>query len=136
MSRGFTYIELLISISLLSFLFLGMHAMQASSLHQAKGVFYSQIAKEELENLSEILSIASSDQHQEIIEEWKREVESALPGGNGEVDSDLSVWRAVVYWGNGNALSCKKNKAGESGCLRQEIAINEGHDANRINDSD
>lgn len=112
--RGFTLLEVLISLFLLSLMLLGVMAAQVVSLREARGLYYFQQAMMLAENMVEYLAahggVAAGYQRR-----WQQDIALGLPVASGEVTRAFPVYRIVVQWGS-DGKSCHQNHAGVSGC--------------------
>lgn len=116
---GTTFIEILISILMLSILLLGLDGMQIYSLRQTKASYYFAVAIQQLTNMQERLQAVESEKWQEQIAYWNEENKRVLPQGRGMVLSNA----IVIFWGNVANNACEKNKIGASGCAHIQIKI-------------
>jgi type IV pilus assembly protein PilV len=125
-SAGFSLIEVLISIVILSVALLGTAALTAASLKNTNGSYYRSLAtiladdmldrmranidkaRDEKYDFTDAGSIvaAGSLEHFDCVE-WLTAVQDALPGGTGKVDVDPAAGTAtiVITWGDGGANS-------------------------------
>ncbi|EKD55495.1 MAG: hypothetical protein ACD_60C00004G0005 [uncultured bacterium] len=120
---GFTLLEVLISLLLISFVLLGLDAIEVYSFRQLKIAYFFSLAFNQMNNMTERLSaLHTYNGLDEQIEMWNRENQSLLPNGLGNVQGHFPHYIARIYWGNFPHL-CIKNQMGETGCLVEEIRL-------------
>jgi prepilin-type N-terminal cleavage/methylation domain-containing protein len=112
--KGFTLLETLISLMLLSILLLGLDAMNLSSLRFAKAIGYFQLAELQVENMKEQQRAGQGKVSAQQMAEWNMQNNSLLPQGRGEISG---VRRMAVFWGGKNLLTCEKNIIATTGCI-------------------
>ena len=116
---GFSLIEVLISLLLISLILLGLDAMQYASLRQIKETYFLHVASNQLQNLKERLFV--SQQSPQIFL-WNEENKKVLPAGFGTLSGEFPNYILTIYWGK-KTHQCKKNQLGESGCLIEKIHV-------------
>lgn len=112
-NHGFTLLEVLISLFLLSLLLLGVTAAQVAALREARGAYYFQQARMLAENMSEYLVVHGGDVSR-YEQSWREQINQALPDASGTVSGSYSDYRVVIQWGG--MKSCDKNLIGGAGC--------------------
>lgn len=116
-SKGFSLIEVLISLLLISFILLGLDAIQIYSLKQARIAYYFSIASHQINNMTERL--ITLQHHADLTEQialWNRENSAVLPNSLGTVSGAFPHYIITLNWGNGSQ-HCERNRIGETGCL-------------------
>jgi len=108
-STGSTFIEILISLLLISILLFGVDAMQILSLRLTKIHYYYAVAEQQMNNMIQRLSV----DHTPDIATWNKQNQMVLPEGRGEINNKLKL-----VWGNMNAEKCESNKMDYAGCLQ------------------
>jgi Tfp pilus assembly protein PilV len=92
---GFSMLEALISMALLSALLLGFDAMELSLLRASRSAYLTAVAVDQLQNMAEQFSLLSdSGDIQRHLAAWNQDNQSVLPEGSG-------VWTGstlTVYW--------------------------------------
>ncbi len=116
-SSGFTFLEILFSLFLISMLLLGMDALLFSSLREAKINLYYGSAIQQLTMLRERLKIMPEQQDREVAH-WNKENAQLLPQGRGTVFQQEHNKVIVVVWGGEQEKNCQQNKIGIAGCLK------------------
>ena len=76
--HGFTLLEVLISLFLLSLLLLGVTAAQVVALREAREMYYFQQAMMLAENMSEYLVVHGGDMSR-YEQSWREQIHQALP---------------------------------------------------------
>ena len=117
---GFTLIEVLMSLFILSCALLELDMMLLTAKKAAKGSFYLNIAEQQIENMKERIYIyKNNDLHEKIIE-WNQENKKILPNGHGIIQKQDHRYRLSLFWGEKDG-SCQQNQSGLSGCLSLTI---------------
>lgn len=118
-SAGFSLVEVLISIVVLSVALLGTAALTAASLKNTNGSYYRSLAtiladdmldrmranidraRDKKYNFTDAGSIVAgtSLEHFDCVE-WLNAVQDALPGGTGTVDVEAGSATIVITWGD------------------------------------
>jgi prepilin-type N-terminal cleavage/methylation domain-containing protein len=120
---GFSLIEVLVSLLLLSWIMLGFDATELYSLRQIRAAYYFNSAANQLDNMFERLrskGIQADVQHE--VQIWNLENKAVLPQGWGQVKGGFPDYEVTIYWG-GCISPCEQNQVGKSGCLIKHITI-------------
>lgn len=121
--RGFTLIEVLISLILLSLLLLGFNAMEMDALRSARAAYYFDLATQQLIAMTECLRVLGANQNlNEQITLWNLQNQDVLPAGRGTVSGSYPSYVIAVYWGK-FSQECKQVKLGQSGCVQQRLQL-------------
>jgi Tfp pilus assembly protein PilV len=115
---GFSFIEIMISLFIMSLLLLGFDAMQIVSLRESKSVYYFSVASQQLQNMIERLEFLQGADHAKQLTLWNQQNKAVLPQGRGMIEGSFPNYLITLYWGNSKNFTCLKNKMGPSGCLR------------------
>ena len=121
--KGFSLIEVLISLVLISLILLGLDAIQINALREAKIACMITTARYQIENAEERLSALGL--HDGLLEQlaiWNAENQSVLPQGFGTITGYFPYYVITVYWGNSPHV-CATVQSGRSGCLRKTIHL-------------
>ncbi len=113
---GISFIEILVSLFLLSLFLLGLDAMALTGWREAQAAYYVTVANQQLHNLTERLQV--NHQVTEEVARWNVQNQAVLPRGKGSVSGISPARVATISWGKENNSTCQKNKIGTSGCLR------------------
>ncbi len=119
--HGFTLLEVLFCLFLVSFALLGIFSVEAGFLRKSRGDIYFQRAVMFSENLAVYLRSHQGDVTP-YLSEWREQIKETMPNGNGSFS--VVNHRAVVNitWGMFNSI-CKNNQSGMSGCVSLELEI-------------
>lgn len=98
---GFSLMEAIFSMLLLSFMVLSLETLQISALRAAKTDYYFAAA------MQQILNGMKSPPG-----DWQKQNEIMLPMGNGQKTEN----KITIKWGEGKA-ACVNDKLGLSGCV-------------------
>ncbi|HEX4045762.1 MAG TPA: prepilin-type N-terminal cleavage/methylation domain-containing protein [Gammaproteobacteria bacterium] len=121
---GLTLIEVLISLFILTFLLLGVHATQLFALQKAKSTYYFSVATQQLHNMMlrlKVMTIATDLSTQ--LTHWNQQNQQVLPQGNGTVQCDNATCQLTIFWGGESPLTCINNQIGSAGCIRVETFL-------------
>lgn len=124
---GFSLIEILVSLILLSLLLLGTEAVQYIALRDTKTAYYVSVAHTQLNNMAERIKVSTKNDLDEQFIYWNKQNKAVLPQGRGTITRDGSICVLSLFWGSTkNVDECYQNKIGPHGCLRLVInsAIN------------
>lgn len=115
---GTSFIEILVSLSLLSLMLLGLDATEVISLQETKSDYYFSAAKQQVHVMMEKLqTIPNQTALNNFIPVWNNQNQSTLPQGRGLVSGTYPHYAITIFWGNKTESSCIKNHIGLSGCL-------------------
>ena len=117
-SLGFSFIEIVVSLFLLSLALLGLDAMCITALHERETAYYFSSATQQINNMVERLLIAHSDDVSEQLRIWNTQNLQTLPKGYGTVAMHTGDYQVSIMWGEQGSESCRRNKIGKSGCLQ------------------
>lgn len=117
---GFSLIEVLISLLLVSLILLGLDGAQFYALKQAKTAYFLNVATQQLQNLTERL--AASQTPEQPLALWNNENRQLLPSGFGTVNGESPNYTITIYWGRKKS-QCASQQIGESGCLQENIQL-------------
>lgn len=116
--HGFTLLEVLVSLLLLTFAFLGIDAVFTKALQQERALRYSQQAYLLADNMNRYLSAHPND-HVNDDAIWHQQVAASLPQGRGEIDE--SQREIQIAWGDA-VLPCLQPQLGISGCIKLALS--------------
>ncbi len=120
---GFSLIEVLISLLLLSIVLFGLDAEQFYSLKEVKNAYFFSIAANQMNNAVERLSVLREQAGLESqILSWNAENQTALPQGWGTITGHFPEYVVTLSWGDATH-ACVKQQIGRTGCLRQTIQL-------------
>jgi Tfp pilus assembly protein PilV len=114
---GSSFIEIIISMFLISLMLLGLDAMHIMALREAKSSYYFSVAMQQLLNMSERLHSSDENDLTEQIAEWNKQNTVVLPDGRGVVSGRYPGIRVEVFWGDNKQHMCRANKIGLTGCV-------------------
>lgn len=118
---GFTLMEVLISLILLSFVLLGFDEMELYSLYTTNAAYYFHVGAEQINSMIELLNKMNDvEVINKQIEEWNLQNKQVLPQGEGEVRGNYPHYFLTLYWG-GASHPCIETKIGMTGCIQKNI---------------
>lgn len=119
--HGYSFIEVLISLFLLSITLIGIDAIGITAFRQAEATYDVNVANQQLRNLIERLKITSKTQLDFYIQQWNYQNQQLLPKGEGIILS-LEPLHIKLWWGNTTSATCTANISDISGCLQIKMA--------------
>jgi prepilin-type N-terminal cleavage/methylation domain-containing protein len=122
-NKGFSLIEILLSLILLSIILLGFEAMAFSVNQTAQANYYFAVAENQMTNLYErIQTVHTQMQLTQQLTLWQRQNIKLLPHSVSEFMAHDKVYIAQLFWGK-KISACTHNQLGVSGCIRQQITL-------------
>lgn len=122
-TTGFSLIEVLISLLLISLILFGLDAGQLYSIKEAEAGWFLNVANHQIANAIErLISLKTYDGLNEQLAQWNQENQAVLPSGGGNITGSFPDYVITVYWGN-SSHHCKKQKIGSSGCIIRKISL-------------
>lgn len=118
---GFSFIEVLVSLFIFSFVILGLDAVQVMALRKAKSAYYFSVATQQLQVIIGKLSITSD--LQTALHHWNEQNQIVLPQGSGKILGNYPSYQIQIYWGDTKLKNCPKNIVGLSGCLKINLDL-------------
>jgi prepilin-type N-terminal cleavage/methylation domain-containing protein len=120
---GFSLIEVLISLFLLSFILLGFNAMEVASLRAARAAYYFDAAANQMNNMVERLrALGLSTGLARQITIWNAQNKKTLPEGLGVVLGHYPFYTITIHWGKAD-FDCSQIHLGQAGCLQEIVTI-------------
>ncbi len=120
---GFSLLEILISLLLISLILLGMDAIQWVALQKVKTVYFFQSAYNQINNAVERLrALHTDDDLPRLLSQWNAENQLLLPAGFGTIAGQFPNYQITVYWGS-ISHDCKNIIVGEVGCFMENIQL-------------
>jgi prepilin-type N-terminal cleavage/methylation domain-containing protein len=122
-TKGFSLMEVLMSLLLISLILLGLDAGQLYTMNEVKTIYFYNLAENQMSNAIERLSaLKMYDGLNEELTRWNAENQIILPQGFGTITGSFPNYMITIYWGN-ISHSCKKEQIGLSGCLIKKIQL-------------
>ena len=105
---GFSFIEVLVSLLLLSIILLGFDAAELFSLRTTREAYYFNVATHQLNAMTERL-IALDHYHglEQQVVIWNEQNKEILPKGRGKVEGHFPNYLITVCWGKSECLKEK-----------------------------
>ena len=120
-SAGFTLTEVMISLLLLSIIFIGLSAIQVTAMRETRAASYLVEAEEQWINFSERMRALSGLRgFATQVRQWKTETAIVLPNSHANVTGKKPSVHIVINWGNTKTSCPEMIKTGLSGCIRKE----------------
>ena len=119
MPHGFSVIEVLISLLILSLILLGFDAMQIASLRRCQQAYFFSVAEQQLVAMSERLQSFSEITKQIAI--WNQQNQQLLPNGLGVISGTYPDYQLSIFWGE--KMHPDDCQAGKTKCLTIEVHL-------------
>lgn len=116
---GTSFIEVIVSLLLLSIILLELDVLALYALREEKSVYYSTIAINELSNMAERLQSSQFEDIDTQLSWWNQQNEKFLPLGIGKIEQQ-ALTKLTIFWGK-DKNACLNNQTGKSGCLSLKI---------------
>jgi prepilin-type N-terminal cleavage/methylation domain-containing protein len=121
-NNGFTLLEIVISLFLLSLVLLGLDAVQLSVQRQSRGLGYFQQASYQAQNMANYLQ-AHHGVNEGYVDAWRQQLTDVLPHADASVQGSFPTYQIIIQWGVAES-ACTQNKSGISGCVIRNISLN------------
>lgn len=122
---GFTLIEVLVSLMLLSLILFALEAMEIVSICENQASYFLSLATVRLQSMTEKLRIIK---HESVLAlqmaKWNEENQQVLPNGHGVIQGTYPDYTVIIYWGE-KVSSCEYIQLGQSGCLKVDVKLAE-----------
>lgn len=120
---GFSLIEVLVSLLLLSFILFGFDSAEIYSVREIRAAYYFDMANDQLNNMIERLqAIGDQTDMSQSVTTWNIQNKNLLPQGMGEVLGVFPTYKINIFWGE-NRPPCQQNQLGSSGCITRNVTI-------------
>lgn len=121
--RGFSFLEVLFSLFLVTMLFLSVDVMLSASLRKTKINLYYLSAIQQLAIITERLKIMPPNVAE--IKRWNQLNSRALPQGRGWLRKQHDEFLISIMWGGYPYQDCEHQQIGEMGCLKIVFSLPE-----------
>ncbi len=116
---GFTLIEVLISLLLLSSILIGFDAFCIHSLRGIRNTFFFVQATNQVMSMEErLIALKNHAGIDEQIRIWNVENAKVLPQGFGKVEGVYPQYTVQIFWGN-KKPPCENTQIGNNGCIKE-----------------
>lgn len=124
MSNGFTLIEILISLILLSVALLMLDASEISALRQSRAAYFHSVAQNQIKVIFYQIGVANPNVNLiHLQQEWNKKNAEVLPQGFGTLEKNNQNLRISIYWGGAKPEQCRNIQLGQSGCITENIKV-------------
>lgn len=116
---GFSLVEILISLLILSLILLGFDCMQIYALRENRNAYYFSVAENQLISFTNRLRVRNSrDELTDQVTRWNEQNHTLLPYGKGYVTGVFPFYTTTLFWGDKtNKRICKDLPIGQLKCL-------------------
>lgn len=123
--KGFSLIEVLISILIFSLIILSFDSMGLFALKENNEAYYFSVAQHQLFSMTERLRTIQSDSDlKHHLKIWNEQNNQVLPYGKGYVASNFPTYAVTIFWGaNTSRRTCPEVETGILKCLSLDVQI-------------
>ncbi len=122
LSHGISFIEVLVSLLLISLVLLGADAMQIVLLQKSRELYFRSIAQHQLQSMAGQLSVLIKQAElTKSIADWNRVNAMLLPQGVGSVSGQFPVYEIDLVWNGATQADCHLKEKQNITCLSNEI---------------
>ena len=120
--HGFTFIEVLVAMSLLAFALLNIAGLQLSAVRKNQEEFMNMIAMEQLRSLVAVMQMQVVN-FSDFYMEWARDNQQLLPGGYGQVIKIGSESIVRIHWRSASSYqwNCSSKSIVGYSCLELKV---------------
>jgi prepilin-type N-terminal cleavage/methylation domain-containing protein len=119
---GFSLVEVLVSLFILSLILLGLDAMECVALRESHAAYFLNVAAIQMQAMTERLT--TLDQAQGLEEQvaiWNSQNNELLPQSKGSLTGKFPVYQLSLSWG-ANTL-CNTVQKGPLTCLSDQLRL-------------
>ncbi len=121
---GFSLIEVLISLMLLSLMLFGMDAMELMAVRDNRATYFFNVASNQAQDMAERLRVfAFAEDFRHSVAEWNQENQEVLPQGRGIITGAYPAYQITIFWGDEKPAQCQTIQLGPSGCLTEKVYL-------------
>ena len=121
-AKGFTVIEILVSLSLLALLSLTLLATVVSVLSMSRSHYVATLAINQLDNLYDRLQLLGNTVNLPAqVHAWNEDNQQQL-AGFGAVSGTFPYYTVSLYWGKADISACS-SLTPQGGCLRVSFMV-------------
>lgn len=108
MKNGFSLIEVLISLLILSLILLGFDAMEIDALRENRNAYYFSVAENQLNSIAQRIQAHPQDITKQLMI-WNQQNQQILPQGKGNVSGLFPNYIVTIFWGEKHVLSMEEH---------------------------
>ena len=124
-NAGFSLIELLVSLLILSLVLLGFDALEIYAVRQSRETYFFNVAEEQVHSMVERLrahALADDVLHQFTL--WNEENQQLLPMGNGYITGSYPLYQITLFWGEMSSKRiCHETRVRELNCMTTTVQL-------------
>ncbi len=115
---GFSLIEVLVALFLLSIVLLGVEEQMLKSLQSSQGALNQTIAVEQASGMASMMELFPT-QYQNFLPGWNQDNQNLLPDGKGEIKVSGSDMSIQITWRSGSSQiwQCKSSRQSDISCI-------------------
>ena len=122
-ASGYSLMEVLLSLTLLSFALLGMDAMEADALQASHASYLFSMAEMQMLAITERLRVLGPKTGITALQaQWHQENAVLLPRSREQILGVFPHYVITLFWGMPQR-TCDTLKRGHSGCLKESITL-------------
>lgn len=118
---GFTLLEVMISLFILSLILLGVTAAEIKALREARTILYFNQAISLGEEMAGFM-LAHHGDASGYLQKWQLDAQQNLPSGTACVAGMSPYYTIYIKWG-GYDQPCRHTQSGTSGCVKISVAV-------------
>jgi prepilin-type N-terminal cleavage/methylation domain-containing protein len=123
-NRGFTLLEVLVSLLLLSIMLLGLDVLEVYVLHKNLNTYYANMALQQLHNLEQRLKMVGAQAGvEEQLALWEAENQAVLPLGRAVVSGSYPGYTVTLFWGEKESFVCEQKMWERAGCISESFTF-------------
>jgi prepilin-type N-terminal cleavage/methylation domain-containing protein len=123
-TKGYSLIEVLMSLALLSLALLGVDAMEIQSLHENRNTYFFNVAINQFQSMRDRLHVLNKNSHlDDAVSKWQNENKIVLPQGYGQVIGSYPDYVVTLFWGEASHTECQKMTVSNAGCLSEKVFV-------------
>lgn len=120
---GFSIIEVLVALFLLSIVLLGVEEQMLKSLQSSQEALNQTIAIEQLNGMASMIALFPG-QYQNFLSEWNEDNQNFFLNGNGEIKTNTSEMKIRITWRSGSSQvwQCDSSRQLDMSCIELLVA--------------
>ncbi len=120
---GFTLIEILISLFILSFVLLGFNGVLLQAKRQTYAEFYFSVASQQMITIIERLyALGDAKGIDKQITIWNSQNKLLLPQGEGVIEGSYPSYTVILHWGK-KPSDCNVNHVEYRNCIKENVTV-------------
>lgn len=119
---GFSFLEVMVSLLILSFILLGLDAMEVVANQANRNAYYLSVAVLQLDFIVARLRLNTDAEAQLLV--WNQQNALLLPAGIGYISGVYPSYHISLFWGEKTQRSeCNSILLGKVNCLCRDVSL-------------